>query len=194
MEKAIIFEPSMSNARPSLSLYSAWSINSSRTLAGQHHGATCQYDTNICWEHPASRCGLAAGPELLHNVGLVMEMPTQDTNGCNGNAARAAPQWGHLNHGGRAGAELQPTAHWLFALALDRVWWTKTILCRSTCCFGQVIAPEEILSVLFLFMSISFGLGCTPGCASMLAGRAASHLWDGSLWSHCAFSSLIFLL
>lgn len=61
---------------------------------------------------------------------------------------RAVPQWGHLNHGGRAGTELQPTARWVFALALDTVWWTKTILCQSTCCFGQLIAPEEILNLL----------------------------------------------
>lgn len=95
--------------------------------------------------------------------------------------ARAAPQWGHLNHRGGA-------AHWLFALALDRAWWTKTILCRSTCCFGQLIAPEEILNLLLLFTGTSFGLGCSLGCAPMLMGRAASHPWDGGPWSHlCLF-------
>ena len=107
--------------------------------------------------------------------------------------ARAAPQRGHLNRGGRAGAELQPTARQLFALALDRLWWTKTILCRSTCCFGQLIAPEEILNLLLLFMGISFGLGCTPGCAPMLVGRAASHPWDGGPWSHLCLFLLDFL-
>lgn len=35
---------------------------------------------------------------------------------------RAAPEWGHLNCGGRAGAELQPAALQVFGLA---VGWTK---------------------------------------------------------------------
>ena len=81
----------MSNARPGLSLHSACSITSSRTLAGQHHGATCRYDSNICREHLAGRCRLVAGPELLHNVGSVMETQPQDANGCDGNVARSEP-------------------------------------------------------------------------------------------------------
>lgn len=102
------------------------------------------------------------------------------------------PQWGHLNRGGRAGAELQPTACRLFALALERVWWTKTILCQSPCCFGQLIAPEEILNLLLLFTGISRGLGHALGCAPVLAGRAASHPWDNGPWSHLCLSHLDF--
>lgn len=77
----------MTNAHPSLSLHGAWSIISSGILTGQHHGATCWYNTNIGWVHPAGRCGLAAGSGLLHNLGLGMEMQLQDGNGHNWNVA-----------------------------------------------------------------------------------------------------------
>lgn len=37
----------------------------------------------------------------------------------------------------------------------------------------QLIAPEVILNLLLLFTGISFGLGCSLGCAPVLVGRAA---------------------